>query len=100
MSEKKYIILTLKEFEKGVLDGTLNDNRGIARLIIHGLVSQTYNVYIDRRIVTHNGATITAEALIKRYGKDNIKIQYELKETHFPKLMDYRTADNLVATRG
>lgn len=92
MSEKKYIILTLKEFEKGVLDGTLNDSRGIARLIIHGLVSQTYNVYIDRRIVTHNGSTITAEALIKRYD--------ELKETHFPKLMDFRTADNLVATRG
>ena len=89
-SGKRYFLMDIDTFEKGVLSGEYTDLKGTAYLVLNDKMFVTYNVYIDRRRITKAGAVLSFDALLKEYGPEQIKIRYETKKIKLPNLETYK----------
>ncbi len=74
-------IMDIDTFEDGVRKGLYSDTKGTAYLILNGTLYNTYNVYIDTRRITKAGAVVSFESIFKTYGKDQIAIRFDFKES-------------------
>lgn len=76
LKDNTYTIMDIYTFQSKVLSGEINDDKGIAELIINGSVS-TYHIHIDRRCVTKSdGTLITYAGIMKMYKPEELKIKY------------------------
>ncbi len=80
-AQKKYkdanvTIMDIYTFQAKVLSGEINDDKGIAELIINNSVSN-YHIHINRRCVTKSdGTLITYTGIMKMYKPEELKIKY------------------------
>lgn len=76
LNDKTYTIMDIYTFQTKVLSGEINDDKGIAELIINDSVS-AYHIHIDRRCVTKSdGSLITYTGIMKMYKPDELKIKF------------------------
>ena len=69
-------IFSIEEFEELVREGLINDDYGIAQLIIDDELRPDYNIFIGRRLILKSGSIISFWGLLKMYGEENIQIKY------------------------
>lgn len=85
-------IMDVHTFQKKVLSGEINDDKGTAELIINGSVSN-YHIHIDRRCVTKSdGTLITYTGIMKMYKPEELMIKYTKKPKRMMSLAQYKEA--------
>lgn len=83
-------IMDVATFQKKVLSGEINDDKGTAELIINGSLSN-YHIHIDRRCVTKSdGSLITYTGIMKMYKPEELQIKYTRKSKRMMSLAMYK----------
>lgn len=83
-------IMDIATFQRRVLSGEINDDKGTAELIINGAVSN-YHIHIDRRCVTKSdGSLITYTGIMKMYKPEELQIKYTRKNRRMMSLAAYK----------
>ena len=85
-------VMDIHTFQKKVLSGEINDDKGTAELIINGAVSN-YHIHIDRRCVTKSdGTLITYTGIMKMYKPEELMIKFTKKPKKMMSLAQYKQA--------
>ena len=77
-------------FQSRVASGEINDDKGIAELIINGSVSN-YHIHINRRCVTKSdGTLITFIGIMKMYKPEELMVKFTKKPKKFMTVAQYK----------
>ena len=71
-----YRKMSICEFQEKVQEGTVNDDFGIAQIVIKNEVRPEFLVSIDRRLVLKTGQIVSFCGLLKLYDEEDIEINY------------------------
>ena len=87
MDEKD--LYTIREFDKGVTDGSFSDEDGRAYLVINGRVQNSVTIHINRRVVSSSSQIISFVGLLHHYGEDNLRVKYVKKDIILMSIDEY-----------
>lgn len=90
LSDAAVTIMDIYTFQTKVLSGEINDDKGVAELIINDSVSN-YHIHIDRRCVTKSdGSLITYTGIMKMYRPEELKIKFTKKHKKLMSVAQYK----------
>ncbi len=90
LSDAAVTIMDIYTFQTKVLSGEINDDKGVAELIINDSVSN-YHIHIDRRCVTKSdGSLITYTGIMKMYRPEELKIKFTKKHKKMMTVAQYK----------
>lgn len=90
IKDRNSILMDIYTFQSKVLSGEINDDKGIAELIINGSISN-YHIHINRRCVTKSdGTLITYVGIMKMYKPEELQIKFTKKPRQLMTIAQYK----------